>query len=376
MAQALGLIRPLEGMRKKVRQLKLRARALWRAYPRETLGVGMLSLAVVAAIGGAAHSTPEVSHGPNRPAVAPPPPPPMIMRQLAPEQALELNQQIPIAATANPAARPFLFKGNAGERSQALECLASAEYYEAGDQGEDGERAVAQVVLNRVRHPAFPSSVCGVVYEGSTKPTSCQFTFTCDGSLSRRPDADGWKRAYKIAQEALNGLVFTPVGYATHYHANYVVPYWASASSLLKNAVVGAHIFYRWAGGWGEPSAFSKTYPGREPNAQALRDQALAAAAVNSADRQNGVAQALKDLPGAEPLKLAPSMRGDKRVGVRFNLVARAASDKAVHQDYSKQFEASENLKWALSSETVAQNEKPLGAAPQAGPASSAGTPR
>lgn len=376
MAQALGLVRPLEGMRKKVTRLKLRAKALWRAYPRETLGVGLLSLAVVAAIGGVAHSTPELLHGPNQPAVAPPPPPTMIMRQLAPEQALQVNQEIPIATTPNPPARPFLFKGNAGARSQALECLASAEYYEAGDQGEDGERAVAQVILNRVRHPAFPSSVCGVVYEGSTKPTSCQFTFTCDGSLYRRPDADGWERAFKIAQAALNGAVYTPVGYATHYHANYVVPYWASASSLLKNAIVGAHIFYRWAGGWGEPSAFAKSYSGREPDARMLRDQALAAAAANSADRQSGVAQALKNLPGAEPLKLAPSMRGDKRVGVRFNLIARAASDKAVHEDYTKQFGASDTLKWALSSETVAQNEKPLGTAPQAAPASSVANPR
>lgn len=374
MAQALGLVRPVEGMRKKVTRFKLRARALWRTYPRETLGVGLLSLAVIAAIGGAAHSTPEVLRGPSQTAASLPRPPTMVMRQLAPEQALQVNQEIPIANTPNPAARPFFFKGNATTRNQALECLASAEYYEAGDQGEDGERAVAQVVLNRVRHPAFPASVCGVVYEGSTKATSCQFTFTCDGSLYRRPDADGWKRAYSIAEAALDGSVFTPVGYATHYHANYVVPYWASASSLLKSAVVGAHIFYRWAGGWGQPSAFAKTYSGREPDARMLRDQALAAAAANAADRQSGVAQALKNLPGAEPLKLAPSMRGDKRVGVRFNLVARAASDKAVHEDYAKQFEASDNLKWALSSETVAQNEKPLGTPAQPPSSSSGGT--
>lgn len=373
MAQALGLVRPLEGMRKNVTRLKLRAKALWRAYPRETLGVGLLSLAVVAAIGGAAHSTPEVVRGSGQTAAALPRPPAMLMRQLAPEQALQVNQEIPIATTSNPAARPFFFKGNATTRNQALECLASAEYYEAGDQGEDGERAVAQVVLNRVRHPAFPSSVCGVVYEGSTKATSCQFTFTCDGSLYRRPDADGWKRAYRIAAAALDGSVYTPVGYATHYHADYVVPYWASASTLLKNAVVGAHIFYRWAGDWGQPSAFAKSYSGHEPDARMLRDQALSAAAANAADRQSGVAQALKNLPGAEPLKLAPSMRGDKRVGVRFNLVARAASDKAAHEDYAKQFGASDTLKWALSGETVAQNEKPLGTTAQP-PATSGST--
>ena len=188
-------------------------------------------------------------------------------------QALHVNQTIPIAAGPNPAARPFAFRGNSAVRSRALECLASAVYYEAGDQDDNGQRAVAQVVLNRVRHPAFPGSVCDVVYQGSTRATGCQFTFTCDGSLYRRPDVAGWNRAWRIAAAALSGSVYAPVGYATHYHANYVVPYWAS--TLAKNAVVGAHIFYRWAGGWGVPAAFSKAYSGREPNVGALRTPRL-----------------------------------------------------------------------------------------------------
>ena len=117
------------------------------------------------------------------------------MRQVAPAEALKLNAAIPLTDSANPAADPFHFAGNASARAQALQCLASAVYYEAGSQSDDGERAVAQVVLNRVRHPAFPSSVCGVVYQGSTQATGCQFTFTCDGSLGRAPDAAGWRRA-------------------------------------------------------------------------------------------------------------------------------------------------------------------------------------
>ena len=100
------------------------------------------------------------------------------------------------------------------------------------------------MVLNRVRHPAFPASICGVVYEGSTKPTGCQFTFTCDGSLSREPDVEGWRRALQVAEAALKGYVYAPVGWATHYHANYVVPYWTSM--MAKNAVIGAQLFYRW----------------------------------------------------------------------------------------------------------------------------------
>lgn len=335
--------------------MKLRASELWCAYPRETLGFGILGVIVATAVGGVAHSRTE-----GATVALPPAPPPMLIRQLAPEQALKLNAAIPVAQGPNPAAQPFGFKGSDAARSQALECLASAVYYEAGSQDDDGERAVAQVVLNRVRHPAFPATVCGVVYEGSTRPTGCQFTFTCDGSMVRQPDAEGWKRAYRVAQAALSGFVYAPVGYATHYHANYVVPTWAS--ELAKSSVVGAHIFYRWAGGWGRPAAFVKSYAGREPDARALRIAALAAPHVSPA-QQSTVAEAIEDIPGAEPIVIKPSMRGDQRIGVRFNLVARKASDEAVHEDYQKKFEASDNLKWALSGETAAANEKPLGKA-------------
>ena len=359
MAQALILSRPLDGLRRNFARVKARAEALWRAYPRETAAFGLLGLIAAAAIAGSAHSTPEL---PAKAAAAPPAPPPLLIRQLAPEQALQVNAQIPVAQGPNPTAPPFVFKGDAGARKQALECLASAVYYEAGSQDDDGERAVAQVVLNRVRHAAFPASVCGVVYEGSTRPTGCQFTFTCDGSLYRQPDLAGWRRAYKIAEAALSGSVYAPVGYATHYHANYVVPYWAS--TLAKNAVVGAHIFYRWAGGWGQPAAFAKSYAGHEPNAVALRNAALAVVHTSPTQPQGGeVAEAIKDIPGAEALKLTPQMRADKRVAIRFNLAARKASDAVTHENYLKKFDASDNLKWSLSSAVVAENEKPLGKA-------------
>jgi spore germination cell wall hydrolase CwlJ-like protein len=354
MHQALTLSRPLDGLRRSAAQWKLRASALWRTYPRESLGVGMLGLVAAAAVVGSMNSTPNVA----APTAAPPAPPPLLIRQLAPDQALQVNQEIPLAHGPNPAANPFVFKGSAAARAQALECLASAVYYEAGSQDDNGERAVAQVVLNRVRHPAFPASVCGVVYQGSTRATGCQFTFTCDGSMHRQPDAEGWKRASRIAQEALSGSVYAPVGYATHYHADYVVPYWAS--TLAKNAVVGAHIFYRWAGGWGQPAAFIKAYAGHEPDARVLRAAALAAVHV-TAGTPSSVAEAIKDIPGAEPIKLAPSMRGDKRVAVRFNLVARKASDEAKHEDYVQKFQASDNLKFALSGETVSESQAPLG---------------
>jgi len=361
-ANALTLPRP----KPLPRDVATRVAALWRAYPREAVGVGMLGLVAAGAL-----ATSMVSLTDRQPQAAPPAPPSMRVRPLAPEQALKVNAEIPVVPGPNPTAAPFPFKGSAAARAQALNCLASAVYYEAGNQDVDGERAVAQVVLNRVRHPAFPGSVCGVVYQGSTRLTGCQFTFTCDGSLNRRPDADGWRRANAVAEAALDGAVYAPVGWATHYHADYVVPYWAA--TMAKNTVVGAHLFYRWPGGWGQPSAFGKSYGGIEPNATALRSAALAAVHV-VASQTGSIAATIDKIPGAEPLKLAPSMRGDKRVAVRFNLVARKASSEVKAQDYTKNFGASDNLKWSLSGETVAENQQPLGkpAAAAAGGASGA----
>lgn len=198
-------------------------------------------------------------------AAAPPAAPlPTALKPVAPETAVALNAAIPVAAADNPAARAFnLHTRSMIDRMRSIDCLTQAVYYEAASEPDDGQRAVAQVVLNRVRHPSYPNSVCGVVYQGSERSTGCQFTFTCDGSLLRTPSVGGWARARRIAAEALAGRVFAPVGLATHYHANYVLPYWAS--SLVKSAVIGAHIFYRWGGAWGQPTAFRQAYAGVEP---------------------------------------------------------------------------------------------------------------
>ena len=133
----------------------------------------------------------------------------------------------------------------------------------------------------------------------------------------------------------------------------------------VHGRVVGAHIFYHWAGEWGQPAIFTKAYAASEPNALALRNAALAAEVATGGESRS-VAEAIDKIPGAEEIKLAPSMRGDKRVAVRFNLVARNASGAAAHEDYVKKFEASDNLKWSLSSETAAAGEKPLGKAGEA----------
>ncbi len=179
--------------------------------------------------------------------------------------AFTANANLPITALPSPAAATYAFRPTTPvDQMRSLDCLTQAVYYEAGNQSEDGQRAVAQVVLNRVRHPAWPDSVCGVVYQGAMRPGGgCQFTFTCDGSLARTPVASLWVRARQYAAEALAGRTYAPVGLSTFYHANYVFPAWAPR--LVKTATIGAHIFYRLPGLAGAPDSFSNAYAGNEP---------------------------------------------------------------------------------------------------------------
>jgi hypothetical protein len=168
---------------------------------------------------------------------------------------------LPPAEAIDPgrAAEPFLVANRSGrDVAASLECLTAAVYYEARSESVEGQRAVAQVVLNRARHPAFPKSICGVVYQGSQRRTGCQFSFTCDGSLRARREPASWAEARRIAGAALAGSVYGPVGHATHYHASYVQPWWAA--SLRRAVTVGSHIFYRWRGDWGDPKSFRRPY--------------------------------------------------------------------------------------------------------------------
>ncbi len=170
----------------------------------------------------------------------------------------------PVAAeTGVVPARPFSMAGaSAIDRGRAAQCLTAAIYYEAASEPDAGQQAVAQVILNRVRHPAFPGTVCGVVYQGS-EHAGCQFSFACDGAMTRVPARTAWVRAARAAGMALAGYVFAPVGLATHYHTYAVTPAWNR--SLVMTDVVGAHFFHRWKGFWGTSAAFSQVYVGGEP---------------------------------------------------------------------------------------------------------------
>ena len=153
---------------------------------------------------------------------------------------------------AGPAVQPF--RANALDASRDLECLTQAVYYEARGEGRAGMEAVAQVVLNRARHPAFPKSVCGVVFQGAARKTGCQFSFTCSGVMRGRVNQTAWNRARTVASSALSGSVNAAVGSATHFHTTAVAPGWRN--SLIRVGQVGSHVFYRFGGRAGSSSAF------------------------------------------------------------------------------------------------------------------------
>jgi spore germination cell wall hydrolase CwlJ-like protein len=127
-------------------------------------------------------------------------------------------------------------------------CLAQAIYFEARSEPEQGQAAVAQVVLNRVSSGLYPPSVCGVVYQNRHRWHACQFSFACEGKSLRITDQDSWGTATRIANAVMDGTTYVAdVGSSTHYHANYVRPRWAKR--LKKMDVIGHHIFYRLKAG-------------------------------------------------------------------------------------------------------------------------------
>jgi hypothetical protein len=176
--------------------------------------------------------------------------------------AEQRNELIPFARGAVQAMPGFHdLSDNDRQYATALKCMTQAVYYEAANEPLAGKRGVAQVVLNRLRHPAYPNSVCGVVYEGANARV-CQFSFTCDGSLLRRPLARQWAESRAVAAAALDGYIEKSVGSATHYHADYVLPGWAYRLSKIEKS--GRHIFYRFPGRAGRPASFTRSWSGNE----------------------------------------------------------------------------------------------------------------
>ena len=263
-----------------------------------------------------------------------------------------INASMPFADGPLHSLRPFEASGDALDQRRALLCLTQAVYYEAGFEPLAGRRAVAQVVLNRMRHPAYPKSICGVVYQRNSTPV-CQFSFVCDGSLLRQPSAGAWREAHEVAAAALAGYVEQSVGSATHYHADYVAPRWAPM--LAKVAKLGAHIFYRWPGSWGLPAAFTGRYAGEPSDPGSLRPALQAAATVET----DPVIAQEAPVPAGPPL-------------------ARAANDVGGLLDTSKGWTLSIPLPSEASGASravaEAQQAKPLPAAGTASPDIGSGT--
>ncbi len=129
-------------------------------------------------------------------------------------------------------------------RARELRCMATAIYFEARDEPIRGQLAVAQVIMNRIRSPFYPKTVCGVVYQGERNRTGCQFSFTCTGKHNAIKEKEEWATSVKLAKQVIAGEVWVDeVGHATHYHATYVHPNWRK--ELDKVAQIGGHIFYK-----------------------------------------------------------------------------------------------------------------------------------
>lgn len=188
---------------------------------------------------------------------------PSVYANISKEEARKFNETLPFSLDIGSPARPFILAAsNPTDRARALHCMSLAVYYEARSESLNGQHAVAQVVINRMRHPAWPHSICGVVFQGSERTTGCQFTFTCDGALRKPPSARRWRQSQSVAYAALTGYVQADVGLATHYHTDWVAPKWAP--SLKKLTKIGTHIFYTWKGKGGTPIAFINSYAGKE----------------------------------------------------------------------------------------------------------------
>ncbi|CAA9497303.1 MAG: Cell wall hydrolyses involved in spore germination [uncultured Sphingomonas sp.] len=343
------------------------------AHRREAAGSALMLAAVLGGFGviaNPAESVPRVPTPEERVLAATPPPTvePLVVQAIAPTRAMQINAAVPIDTGPNPPARPFKappVKSLAYAR--ALECLTQAIYYEAAREPTDGQRAVAQVVLNRVRHPVYPASVCGVVYQGSERDTGCQFTFTCDGALAHAPMRSYYLRARQVAHEALQGHVFAPVGNATHYHTDYVVPYWAS--TLKKSAVIGTHIFYRWPGGWGLPAAFGQRYSQAEADPNMLRVASLAAEARDRAtpdeETEEIIVTAKQKLPEelAELVEAELGADGEARVTMRLPGQEPVGPDgKPLPPPAAARAANTPDLKWGLTGvDPKATQQVPLG---------------
>jgi spore germination cell wall hydrolase CwlJ-like protein len=128
----------------------------------------------------------------------------------------------------------------------AVTCLARTLYWEAKGEGDAGMQAVANVVMNRLRHKGFPNTICGVVTQGHEQG-SCQFSWWCDGQPDNSEEPEPYTLAKEIARKALNRQLEDRTDGALYYHNHGITPSWSK--QYIRTVEVGAHVFYKPAGG-------------------------------------------------------------------------------------------------------------------------------
>ena len=236
-------------------------------------------------------------------------------------------------ASYSPAAQPFrIAEGGALEAARDLACLTDAVYYEARGENPAGQAAVAQVVLNRVRHPAFPKSVCGVVFQRAGGGDGCQFSFVCDGSMRHAREPGAWRRAEEIAARALDGSVMASIGNATHFHVVGLDPGWGPR--LLRVAQVGLHVFYRFGGGAGRPGSFNGE--ARHSTATPVEEANLGTADGASTGQfilASAIVSAPADKASTPPPQVAQVMAAQAKPAPRDATLAAAAHPKDAAPD-------------------------------------------
>ena len=249
-------------------------------------------------------------------------------------QPVSLRDRFSLAfALTRSVVQPFHFKtadSGAEDHSRDTQCLAQAVYYEARGETPSGQAAVAQVVLNRVRHPAFPKTVCGVVFQHVG--ADCQFSFACNGAMRQPLDRASWRRAMTVAGRALSGAVMTEVGAATHFQAARSGSDWAG--SLAKVAQIGEHIFYRFSGRAGGARMF-QAHPQRSgPDAEAHIDgdseRVHAVFAVAAATPNPALHIEAKTLPTTPTPTSAPSAEAKAGPGATVATSVAKADEPAV----------------------------------------------
>ena len=275
------------------------------------------------------------------------------------DQARKVNALLPADPSTSGFAQPFHLAIDTRNGRQALHCLTQAAYYEAGANGPEAQAAVVQVVLNRLRHPDFPKSVCGVVYEGAERTTGCQFTFTCDGALKRPVDAEAWEQAKKVAARALGGYVDRAVGAATYYHADYVFPTWAPA--LVKLATVGPHIFYRMAGVEGQAAYLTGQYAGDE-----LKLTKLLLKAADRHTQKAAPAEAKVEQVKAEQASMPAGLKTEASRLQRVKAEIAAATPKADHSPVVETASLQGSIQTTLDAAAAPPIQTPTALAPAA----------